>query len=59
MTTHVPAIFYGWHKESHSIKEITQIVQQLLKIKISFPNGTEAHVPEEIIMNNVSIKSCV
>jgi predicted AlkP superfamily pyrophosphatase or phosphodiesterase len=51
--THVPAIFYGWHikkGESFNKKEITQIAPTIAqKIKISFPNGTEAHVLEEVL----------
>lgn len=51
--THVPAIFYGWHikkGESFNKKEITQIAPTIAqKIKVSFPNGTEAHVLEEIL----------
>jgi predicted AlkP superfamily pyrophosphatase or phosphodiesterase len=51
--THVPAIFYGWHikkGESFDKKEITQIAPTVAqKIKISFPNGTEAHVLEEVL----------
>jgi predicted AlkP superfamily pyrophosphatase or phosphodiesterase len=51
--THVPAIFYGWHikkGESFNKKEITQIAPTISqKIKISFPNGTEANVLEEVL----------
>ncbi|MCW2121061.1 alkaline phosphatase PafA [Flavobacterium sp. 7A] len=51
--THVPAIFYGWHikkGESFNKKEMTQIAPTIAqKIKVSFPNGTEAHVLEEIL----------
>lgn len=51
--THVPAIFYGWHikkGESFNKKEITQIAPTIAqKIKVSFPNGTEAHVLEEVL----------
>lgn len=51
--THVPAIFYGWHikkGESYDKKEITEIAPTIAqKIKISFPNGTEAQVLEEIL----------
>ncbi|WP_016989514.1 alkaline phosphatase PafA [Flavobacterium sp. ACAM 123] len=51
--THVPAIFYGWHikkGESFNKKEITQIAPTIAqKIKISFPNGTEANVLEEVL----------
>jgi predicted AlkP superfamily pyrophosphatase or phosphodiesterase len=51
--THVPAIFYGWHikkGESFNKKEITQIAPTIAqKIKVSFPNGTEANVLEEVL----------
>ena len=51
--THVPLIFYGWHikhGESFNKKEITQIAPTIAqKIKIQFPNGTEAEVLEEIL----------
>ena len=51
--THVPAIFYGWHikaGESYSKKEITSIAPTIAqKIKITFPNGTESHVLEEVL----------
>lgn len=51
--THVPVIFYGWHikkGESFDKKTITQIAPTLAqKIKISFPNGTEANVLEEVL----------
>jgi predicted AlkP superfamily pyrophosphatase or phosphodiesterase len=51
--THVPAIFYGWHikkGESFNKKVITQIAPTIAqKIKISFPNGTEANVLEEVL----------
>ncbi|AWG22064.1 alkaline phosphatase [Flavobacterium faecale] len=50
--THVPAIFYGWHikkGESYSKKAITQIAPTIAqKLKVSFPNGTEAQVLEEV-----------
>jgi hypothetical protein len=48
--THVPAIFYGWHKkrESFNKKEITQIATISQKIKIAFPNGTK-NVLEEVL----------
>ncbi|WP_310556137.1 alkaline phosphatase PafA [Flavobacterium sp.] len=50
--THVPCIFYGWNipkGESHDRKEITQIAPTLAqKIKIQFPNGTEAKVMTEV-----------
>ena len=52
--THVPAIFYGWHikkGESFNKKEITQIAPTIAqKIKISFPNSTEAKVLEEVLV---------
>jgi predicted AlkP superfamily pyrophosphatase or phosphodiesterase len=51
--THVPLLFYGWHVkhgESFNKKEITQIAPTIAqKIKIPFPNGTEANVLEEIL----------
>jgi predicted AlkP superfamily pyrophosphatase or phosphodiesterase len=51
--THVPLIFYGWHikhGESFNKKEITQIAPTIAqKIKIQFPNGTEANVLEEVL----------
>lgn len=51
--THVPAIFYGWHikkGESYNKKTITQIAPTIAqKIKVTFPNGTEANVLEEIL----------
>jgi predicted AlkP superfamily pyrophosphatase or phosphodiesterase len=51
--THVPAIFYGWHikkGESFDKKEITQIAPTIAqKIKVAFPNGTEAKVLVEVL----------
>lgn len=51
--THVPAIFYGWHikkGESYNKKVITQIAPTIAqKIKVTFPNGTEANVLEEVL----------
>ena len=51
--THVPAIFYGWNikpGESYAKKEITSIAPTIAqKIKITFPNGTESHVLEEVL----------
>jgi predicted AlkP superfamily pyrophosphatase or phosphodiesterase len=51
--THVPAIFYGWHVkkgESFDKKVITQIAPTLAqKLKIPFPNGTEANVLSEVL----------
>jgi predicted AlkP superfamily pyrophosphatase or phosphodiesterase len=51
--THVPAIFYGWHikkGESFDKKVITQIAPTLAqKLKIPFPNGTEANVLSEVL----------
>jgi predicted AlkP superfamily pyrophosphatase or phosphodiesterase len=51
--THVPAIFYGWHikkGESYNKKTITQIAPTIAqKIKVTFPNGTEANVLEEVL----------
>ncbi|GAA4777063.1 MULTISPECIES: alkaline phosphatase PafA [Flavobacterium] len=50
--THVPCIFFGWDikkGESHDKKEITQIAPTLAqKLKITFPNATEAKVMTEI-----------
>ena len=51
--THVPAIFYGWNikaGESYSKKEITSIAPTISqKIKITFPDGTESNVLEEVL----------
>jgi predicted AlkP superfamily pyrophosphatase or phosphodiesterase len=51
--THVPAIFYGWHikkGESYDKKVITEIAPTIAqKIKVAFPNGTEAKVLQEIL----------
>lgn len=51
--THVPLIFYGWKikkGESFEKKEITQIAPTISqKIKIQFPNSTEAEVLEEVL----------
>ena len=51
--THVPCLFYGWNikkGESHDKKEITQIAPTLAqKLKITFPNGTEAKVMTEVL----------
>lgn len=51
--THVPAIFYGWHikaGESYNKKGITEIAPTVAqKIKVTFPNGTEAKVLEEVL----------
>lgn len=51
--THVPLIFYGWNipkGETHDRKVITQIAPTLAqKLKIPFPNGTEAEVLLEIL----------
>lgn len=53
--THVPAIFYGWNVkkgESYDKKNITEIAPTLAqKLKIPFPNGTEANVLEEVLKN--------
>jgi len=50
--THAPLLFYGWgikKGESHEKKLITQIAPTLAqKLKITFPNGTEATVLEEL-----------
>lgn len=51
--THVPLLFYGWNikkGESFDKKVITQIAPTIAqKIKIDFPNGTEANVLTEIL----------
>jgi predicted AlkP superfamily pyrophosphatase or phosphodiesterase len=51
--THVPAIFYGWHikkGESYDKKAITEIAPTIAqKIKVTFPNGTEAKVMQEVL----------
>lgn len=51
--THVPAIFYGWQikaGESYNKKSITEIAPTIAqKIKVTFPNGTEAKVLEEVL----------
>jgi predicted AlkP superfamily pyrophosphatase or phosphodiesterase len=51
--THVPLLFYGWqvkHGESFNKKVITQIAPTIAqKIKVEFPNGTEANVLEEVL----------
>lgn len=51
--THVPLIFYGWNikkGETHDRKEITQIAPTVAqKLKITFPNGTEAKVLTEVL----------
>lgn len=51
--THVPLLFYGWKipkGESHEKKYITQIAPTLAqKLKITFPNGTEAEVLSEVL----------
>jgi predicted AlkP superfamily pyrophosphatase or phosphodiesterase len=51
--THVPCIFYGWNipkGETHDKKEITQIAPTIAqKVKIQFPNGTEAKVLLEVL----------
>ncbi|MBP9793434.1 MAG: alkaline phosphatase family protein [Flavobacterium sp.] len=52
--THVPCMFYGWNikkGESFDKKEITQIAPTLAqKLKITFPNGTDAKVLTEILV---------
>ena len=53
--THVPLLFYGWNikkGESFDKKVITQIAPTIAqKIKIDFPNGTEANVLTEVLGN--------
>lgn len=50
--THAPLLFYGWgikKGESHEKKLITQIAPTIAqKLKITFPNGTDAEVLEEL-----------
>lgn len=57
--THVPAIFYGWHikkGESYDKKAITEIAPTIAqKIKVSFPNGTEAKVLQEVLDEKIDI----
>lgn len=52
--THVPCMFYGWNikkGESFDKKEITQIAPTLAqKLKITFPNGTDANVLTEVLV---------
>jgi predicted AlkP superfamily pyrophosphatase or phosphodiesterase len=51
--THAPLLFYGWEipkGESHSKKYITQIAPTIAqKIGITFPNGSQCEVLEEIL----------
>ncbi len=51
--THAPLLFYGWNipkGETHSKKYITQIAPTIAqKIGITFPNGTQCEVLEEIL----------
>jgi len=51
--THVPLLFYGWHipkGESFAKKQITQIAPTLSQmLRITFPNGTESQVLEEVL----------
>ena len=51
--THVPLIFFGWKikkGETHDRKVITQIAPTIAqKIKVAFPNGTEANVLLEVL----------
>jgi predicted AlkP superfamily pyrophosphatase or phosphodiesterase len=51
--SHVPLLFYGWHikkGESFDRKKITQIAPTLSQLlKITFPNGTEAELLQEIL----------
>jgi predicted AlkP superfamily pyrophosphatase or phosphodiesterase len=51
--THVPLIFFGWNikaGESHDRKVITQIAPTIAqKVKVAFPNGTEAEVLTEVL----------
>ncbi len=61
--THVPAIFYGWHikkGESYDKKAITEIAPTIAqKIKVAFPNGTEAKVMQEVLDEKIrSLEKC-
>jgi predicted AlkP superfamily pyrophosphatase or phosphodiesterase len=51
--THVPLIFYGWNipkGQTSDRKVITQIAPTLAQLlKITFPNGTEANVLNEVL----------
>jgi predicted AlkP superfamily pyrophosphatase or phosphodiesterase len=51
--TNVPLLFYGWHiakGESYKKENITSIAPTLSKLlKITFPNGTEGQVLEELL----------
>lgn len=51
--THVPMLWYGWNVpkgENHKKHYITEIAPTLAqKLKITFPNSTEAEVLEEVI----------
>lgn len=51
--TNVPLLFYGWHiakGESYKKENITSIAPTLSKLlKITFPNGTEGQVLEEVL----------
>jgi len=51
--THVPLLFFGWNikpGENYKRKEITEIAPTLAqKIKVAFPNATEAEVLFEIL----------
>jgi len=53
--THVPVLFFGWHinkGSTHDRKLITQVAPTLAqKLSITFPNGTEAQVLNEILNN--------
>lgn len=52
--TNVPLLFYGWHVaqgESYKKEYITSIAPTLSQmLKITFPNGTEAEVLEEVLV---------
>ncbi|WP_281323801.1 alkaline phosphatase PafA [Flavobacterium sp. IMCC34518] len=52
--TNVPLLFYGWNVpigESYKKEYITKIAPTLSKmLKITFPNGTEAEVLEELLV---------
>ncbi|MEL1241620.1 alkaline phosphatase PafA [Flavobacterium flavipallidum] len=54
--THVPLLFFGWKikkGESFEKKVITQIAPTITqKLKVDFPNGTEANVLTEVLEND-------
>jgi hypothetical protein len=54
-----PAIFYGWHIKRRVIQKKKSPNSSNNAQKISFPNGTEAHVLEEILKIRVIDKKKV